>query len=303
MKTVLITGGSGLVGTRLTNLLLQKGYRVTHLSRQAKPNAAIPTYKWDLDKNLIDQTAIATADYIIHLAGAGIADKRWSTARKKLIVDSRVNSTDLLYRYLRHSEHNVKAIVAASAIGFYGNRGSDLLTETSLPTSDFLSTTTQAWEKSSRRFASLKIRTTLLRIGIVLSTKGGALPKMALPLITRVGNYLGNGQQYYSWIHIDDLCQLFIKGLENNQMEGIYNAVAPNPVTNKQFIRTLGEALNKSIVLLPVPAFMLRLALGEMADVVLTSSRVSSKKLARIGFIFSHSELLPALRHLYHNKL
>lgn len=303
MKNILITGASGLVGSRLTELLLQKGYTVSHLTRSPKSGSKIPAYAWNVEKGTIDKTAINNADAIIHLAGAGIAEHRWTSAYRRLIVDSRTKSTALLVQALRSNPtHKVSVFVGASAIGYYGNRGNELLNENSQPQADdFLSETTQLWEASyTPIFTDLHIRTAILRIGIVLSTNGGALPKTDLPLrLGAPGAYFGNGNQYYSWIHIDDLCRLFIAALENPKMSGIYNAVAPQPLTNKEFVATIAKALGKWQLLLPVPELMLRLPMGQMADIVLHSAKVSCQKAMDAGFSFNFPNLPDALTNLY----
>ncbi len=303
MKTISMTGGSGLIGRRLTDLLLEKGYQVSHLSRSPKAiHPKVKVYQWDLQKHLIDRTAITTADCVVHLAGASLADKRWTTNRKRELKSSRVNTSDLLFKYLRECEHKVKVFVGSSAIGYYGNRGNELLHETSKPTNEFMSTLCQDWETASRRISSLRIRTVLLRTGIVLSTKGGALPKTDRPIRVGLGAYLGSGEQYYSWIHIDDMCAILLKAIEDTTMEGIYNAVAPNPVSNKTLVTTIAKAMNKTTISLPTPTFLLRAALGEMADIVLYSSKVSSEKIAQTGFVFKYPNLLSALQNLYKYK-
>ena len=299
MKNILITGGSGLVGTRLTEMLLEKAYEVSHLSRRKAEKKDISVYQWNVNEGFIEEEAIAKADCIVHLAGAGVADSRWTAARKKVIIDSRVKSNELLFKYLSKGNHKVKSFVGASAIGFYGDRGNELLTETASKGNDFLSKTTQLWEKSSEKIESLAIRRVLLRIGIVLSLKGGALPKTAFPLHFCIGSYFGDGQQYYSWIHIDDLCKMFVFAIENKELKGIFNAVAPNPVTNKAFVRNIGEAMNKKNVLLPTPAFAMRLALGEMSSIVLNGSKVSAEKIKNAGFQFKYEHLETALAEIY----
>ncbi len=303
MKSILISGGSGLIGQRLSGLLLDKGYAVMHLSRsnKAAKDKRIKVYQWDVQAGTINQTAIANADAIVHLAGAGVADKRWTAARKKLIVDSRVQGLQLLYKSLQNIPNKVQTFVGASAIGFYGNSGDKWIDEEagSVP-NEFLSTTTQLWEKAAMGIHTHPdIRSVLLRIGIVLTKEGGALPKTAMPVKMGIVSYFGKGNQYYSWIHIDDMCSMFIAALENKKMEGIYNAVAPNPVTSKTFVSTIAKALGRPQILIPAPAFGMRLLLGEMADVVLHGSRVSADKIQAAGFRFSYPELLPALKEIY----
>ncbi|MEO1517290.1 MAG: TIGR01777 family oxidoreductase [Bacteroidota bacterium] len=303
MPTVLIAGGSGLVGSRLSQLLTDKGYTVIHLSRKARPNATYQTFRWDLRENFIAPEAIQRADYVVSLAGAGIADQRWSAARKKLIIDSRVRSNLLLKNAFEQAGKVPKAYVAASAIGYYGDRGEELMDEKSDPGKGFLPESCIAWENALHAVADSDWRTVILRIGIVLSTQGGALEKMILPMRFGTGPYFGDGQQFYSWIHIDDLCRMFLQGLEKEQMNGTYNAVSPYPISNKQLTYELGRAMDKKALYFSTPSFALRLAMGEMADVVLISTRVSSRKIESTGFEFQFPAIQPALKDVLERKI
>ena len=303
MKTVLIAGGSGLVGQRLSELLDKKNYQVILLSRRKNLNARFPTYQWNLDEGTIDSEAIEQANYIINLAGAGIADKRWSSKRKKEIIDSRVKSNELIANKIKGSKH-LKASLGAAAIGYYGNRGDQLMKESDVSgKSCFLAESCIAWEKSFEKINMTTVRTVIIRIGVVLSTKGGALEKMLLPAKFGLGSYFGNGSQYFSWIHIDDICQMFIDGIEKENMNGVFNGVAPNPVTNKEITQSINKVSSRFGVLLPVPEFALRLAMGEMADVVLHSTRVSAEKMLKQGFSFQFPDLEPALNDLLVRKI
>jgi hypothetical protein len=298
-QKVLITGGTGLIGSRLTELLLEKGYEVAYLSRRKSEETRVKAYRWDLEKGYIAEEAIRGADCIIHLAGAGVADERWTARRKKEILESRIQSSRLLYEGLQRVPNQVKTFLSASAIGIYGaDRGDQLLTETSPPGNDFLAEVTKAWEGAVQPVAGLGIRTVLLRIGIVLSGKGGALAKMAQPVRLGAGSPLGSGKQWVSWIHVDDLCRLFMYALENPDVRGPYNAVAPEPATNEALTKQIAEVLGKPLFLPNVPAFALRLAVGEMADAVLGSAKVSSQKVAQAGFTYQFPALTPALRDL-----
>lgn len=303
MKTVLIAGGSGLVGQRLSELLNQKNYKVVLLSRRKNLKARFPTYQWNLDEGTIDKEAIEQANYVINLAGAGIADKRWSTKRKKEIIESRVKSNELLAHKIKEAK-NIKAFLGAAAIGYYGNRGDQLMIESDPPGDrGFLAESCIAWEKAFDKIRATNIRTVIIRIGVVLSTKGGALEKMLLPAKFGLGSYFGNGSQYFSWIHIDDICQMFIDGIEKEEMNGIFNGVAPNPVTNKDMTQMINKVSSRFGVVLPVPEFALRLAMGEMADVVLHSTRVSAEKMLKHSFSFQFPDLEPALKDLLVRKI
>ncbi len=298
-KNILITGGTGLVGSRLTELLLQQGYQVSIVSRgkEAIPNVTV--YQWDVRKRYIEPGAIGNADYIVHLAGAGVADKRWTDERKKEILDSRTESARLLHNAIQKTGHLPKAFVSASGIGIYGkDRGDELLTEQSSHGDDFLAEVSKAWENSAQTIAALGVRTVMLRIGIVLSEKGGALEKIAAPIRFGAGAALGAGTQWMSWIHIDDLCQMIIYALENEQLQGAYNAVGPHPATNNELTHAAADALHRPLILPKVPAFALKLAFGELAATVLGSAKVSNQKIAETGFSYQFPELKQALNDL-----
>lgn len=303
MKKILIAGGSGLVGQRLSELLTKKGYSVAHLSRSPKQNAPYPSYKWDVNQQTIDDQAMDNVSVIINLAGAGIADNRWTDNRKKLIIESRVKGAQTLKSAIQKAVQKPVLYLSAAAVGYYGNRGEELVTEESPSGDGFLAESCIAWEQAARDVANTGIRTVWIRIGIVLSTKGGALEKMLLPSKLGIGTYFGDGKQYYAWIHIDDICHQFIHAIENESLSGVYNGVAPKPVSNKAFAKTLLKALNRPQIAFPAPAFAMRLALGEMADVVLTGANVASAKIQETGFEFEHPELLEALKDVVKRKI
>ena len=238
MKTVLITGGTGLVGSRLTELLLARNYHVIVLSRSKKetstPNLSYAI--WNVEEQTIDASVFTKTDYIVHLAGAGVADKRWSVSRKKEILDSRIQSSALLVKALQQNSNKVQAVISSSAIGWYGpdpSLHSNGFEEVDAPFSDYLGNTCKLWEESIEPITQQNIRLVKLRTGIVLSTKGGALKEFLNPIKMGIAAILGNGKQIISWIHIDDLCNQFIYAIEHENMQGSYNAVAPNPVNNK----------------------------------------------------------------------
>jgi len=298
--TVLITGGTGLVGTRLTQLLQEQGYTVTHLSRSVSGNEKVKTYQWNIEQQQLDPEALTGVDYIIHLAGAGIADKRWADQRKELILKSRTESTRLLRESItKLGEHSIKALVSASAVGYYGiDTGDDWMTEESPSGDGFAAEVTRQWEAAVDEISQLNLRVVKIRIGIVLSEKGGALPKIMQPIKLGAGAPLGRGGQYMSWIHIDDLCRLFIFALEQENMKGVYNGVAPHPATNQELTKKTANVLNRPLFLPNVPAFALKLLLGEMSQVVTGGNRVSSEKIEKAGFEFKHTELREALGDL-----
>ncbi|WP_026461916.1 TIGR01777 family oxidoreductase [Adhaeribacter aquaticus] len=296
---ILITGGTGLIGTRLSEMLIDQGYEVAHLSRQVPQFSHYKTFKWDLERNYIDDNVLSYADYIINLAGSSVAEGKWTKERKKEIVDSRIKSTRLLRECLSKTNHHVKAFISASAVGIYGDTSDRLVTEESTYGNDFLAEVCKHWESAAWEIHEQQIRTCIFRVGVVLSNKGGALPQIARPIKLMAGAPLGSGKQYMSWIHVDDLCRLFIRAIEDTSFQGVYNAVAPNPVTNEQFTKILASVMHKPLTGLKVPAIGLKLALGEMSEVVLAGQRVSNNKLMRMGFTFDYHNVQQALESFY----
>ena len=300
MQTVLITGGTGDIGHRLTQLLQQDGYQVSYLSRSNKSIPNTTVYQWDIKKGHIDPQAIATADHIIHLAGAGIADERWTDDRKAEILNSRTQSTDLLADALARNTHHVKSFIGASAIGYYGGDTKDRpLTETSSGGTDFLAQVVRAWERAEDKVAALGIRTVKMRTGVVLSMSGGALPKLAQPVKLGAGAPIGSGQQYISWIHLDDLCRLYIRAIQNESWQGVYNAVAPDPVTNETLTRAIADVLHRPMILPNIPNFAIKLLYGEMAIVVTGGNYVLNKRITdETDFQYEFGDLRNALDDL-----
>ncbi len=302
MQRVLIGGGTGLIGKRLSVILKAKGYEVRHLSRRANPSAEFPAFKWDPNAGTMDEAALENVDYVINLAGAGIADKAWTKKRKQVIIDSRVKSNALLFKKIKASGRKVKTFLAASAIGYYGDRGNEELTESSSAgTSGFLAESCVAWESAFSLISSISERHVIVRIGIVLSTKGGALEKMLIPFNFGMGNYFGDGQMYTSWIHIDDVCRIFIAGIQNENMSGIYNGTAPEPVTGKALIYAIKEAKGSSALVMPAPIFALKIGLGERVEMLTGSARVIPKRTLESGFKFEYENLVGALKDVIEN--
>ena len=298
-KNILITGGTGLIGKHLTERLQRKGNTVTHLSRTRRGENNEKTYIWDIHKSFIEDGALENANIVIHLAGAGVGDARWTSSRKKEIMDSRVLSTRLLSQKLKDRSTPLDAFICASAIGIYGSDLSDdwKKEETSYG-SDFLAQVTGAWETEAKEIEKLGSRLVLLRIGLVLSKAGGALSKLAKPIKLGAGAVLGSGKQYMSWIHIDDLCGIFEQAVTDNTMEGPYNTVAPQPVTNKEMTQAMAKTLNRPLIFPAVPGIALKLALGEMAGIVLNGGRVSCEKIENAGYEFKFPQLTLALEDL-----
>ncbi len=305
-KHVLLAGGSGLVGSRLTDLLVGKDYHVHILSRKSRRSSdpKISYHQWDLNKNAIDPKALEV-DAIVNLAGAGIADKRWTTARKREILESRTLSTALIGKGISDFQQKPTHYIGASAIGIYGSTSETMLTEEYVSADDdFMVDVCRQWEEAHLQLANNIKHLSILRIGIVLSTKGGALKEILKPLeMGRIGAYFGDGQMIYSWIHIDDLCQQIIDLIENKLEPDIYNAVAPNPATNKELVKTIEIASEKKALTLSTPSFMMKLVFGEMSKTILNNTSVSSSKIEKAGFRFQYPKLLEALSHLLKERI
>ena len=297
-KNVLITGGTGFIGKKLTYLLLQNGFSVSIFSRSFQQNSADVSYfRWDISSQFIDEIAVLNADYIIHLAGEGIADKRWTARRKEEIVQSREQSIALIYEVLKKHKKKLDAFVSASGVGIYGAiNGSEICTENTSAVNDFLGSTCQKWEAAADTIESLAIRTVKIRTGLVLGKGEGFLKKLNPIFKMKLGSALGSGKQYMPWIHIDDLCAIYLEALNNTKMTGAYNAAINDNTDNKTFSKTLAHVYGYSLWLPKVPAFLIKMVLGEMALIILKGRRVSSDKIEKTGFQFRFKNLEEALR-------
>lgn len=297
-KKILITGATGLVGKALQEHLINKGYKINTLSRKKSSNPN--SYVWDVEKQQIDPKAFDEVCAIIHLAGEAVADKKWTPERKKQIIDSRVKSTELLYKTLSSiPNHQVKAIISSSAVGYYGDCGDEILTEESENGYGFLAECCKLWEQAVDEGKKLSLRVVKLRTGIVLSTKGGALPQMALPVKLFAGSALGTGKQWIPWLHIDDMAEMYIHSLENLQTQGAYNACAPFPVTNSTFTKALANQLHRPFWPIKTPKKAIELLMGERVEAVLMSNNTSAQKILDSGFKFKFTHLDDAFRDLY----
>lgn len=292
MANILITGGTGLVGRRLTELLSAKKHEIRILSRNP---SAKNEFKWEVANNYIDEKALQGLDYIIHLAGAGIADQRWSKERKKTIIDSRVATANLIFLKIKELKIPLKGFITASGSNFYGAKTVDTIyKETDPAGNDFLGDVCLQWEKAAHQFETLKIPVNILRTGIVLSKNGGALEKMRTPIVSP----LGSGKQYLSWIHIDDLCLMYLHAIEQ-KVSGVYNAVAPEHHTSTSFSKILAKSIQRPFLPIRVPGFLLKLVFGELAVILLEGSRLSSTKIVSDGFQFQYKTLNDAFSNLF----
>ena len=295
---VLITGGTGLVGSFLTDLLLSNNMEVMVLSRSEKESKVkgLSYAVWDVSKETIDVAAVCSVDHIIHLAGANIGDKRWTANQKKLIIDSRVKTADLIYKTLKENKHQVKTFVSASGADCYGlETTNNCYEETADFGDDFLAKVCVAWENAANQFNHLGIRTVCFRTGVVCASKDSALQKMIKPITLGFGSPLGSGKQVMSLIHIQDLCNMYLHAIDNDDLQGAYNAVAVNN-TNEEVTQKVAKILHKPLFMPKVPAFMLRLFLGEMASIILEGSAVDNTKIKATGFEFKYASLESVLK-------
>jgi len=291
MKTVLITGGSGMVGKELTKLLTGNNYRVIWLSRERHVKAEIPRYRWDYRRGEIDLEAVKQADVIVHLAGSNLGDDAWTRMKKQRIVESRVQTARLLLETVKKLDKQLDVFVSASAVGYYGMATVDrVFTEADVPAKgDFLSRTCKKWENAAFTFQEERgIRTVALRTAFVIAKESDGFKKMLLPTRIGLGAPLGSGRQAMNWVHIDDLCRMYLKAIEDRSMRGVYNAAAPHQTTNKEFMQALARGMKRPFFFPKVPSFLLRLFMGEAAGMILEGSPVSSEKIQNAGFSFDY---------------
>lgn len=296
---ILLTGATGMLGKSLIQTLLQRGDEVSILSRKAQQIKDVKVFLWDVPKQQIDKSCITGIDSIIHLAGENISTKKWSDERKKEIIDSRVKSAALLFKTLKENKHQVKTFISAAAVGIYGDRADEILTEEAPPGSDFLSECCIKWEAAADEGQALGLRVVKLRTGVVLDKQSGALPEMAKPIQLFVGAPLGTGKQWLPWIHHLDMTKIYLHALDTLSLEGAYNCSAPFPVTNKHITKAIAHQLQRPVWPLNVPKAIMKLLLGEMSAIVLNSNRCSSDKLTDSGYTFKFTQLESALADIY----
>lgn len=292
MSSVLLTGSTGLVGKSLVRVLKDAGFSVRRLTTRRELAVQEGYFLWNPAAKEADDRAFEGVEYIIHLAGSSIGNGRWTARRKKDILESRTLTAELLLAKVSQLQLPLKAFVSASATGYYGSATTETIYDEYSPAGrDFLADVCVQWEKAADRFQSAGIRTVKMRTGVVLAKGAPALEKMLLPIKSGLGGPLGNGRQYMPWIHLDDLCRLYLRAICDESMSGAWNAVAPEHITNRELMRTLARKLGKPFFFPPVPAFMLKLLLGEMAVIVTDGSRVSSRRLKATGFEFKVATL------------
>ena len=291
MKNILITGGTGLVGTEIRKLLDSRGY-TTGILTGRKEIQEENSFYWNYEKGIIDDKAIEFADVIIHLAGENISAKRWDARQKEKILNSRVRTTELIYNAVKKCVKKPEKIISASAVGYYGAVSSDrIFVETDPPGTDFLSDVVIKWEESVKKFGELDVDYNLLRLGVVISPQGGALEKMITPVKYFVGSPIGTGKQYMPWIEISDLARVFLLLTENDRCGEIYNAVAPEYIVNRQFTKSLAKTIRRPMIFPSVPKFLMSLIFGEMAVILTEGSRISSDKILNEGFRFKYNKI------------
>lgn len=301
METVLITGGTGMIGKALSTLLVSKGYHVIILSRGDHQGVENVTFaKWDVSKSYIDLKAIESADHIVHLAGEGIADKRWSKKRKKAIVESRVKSGELIVKALHDNLNKVKTVVSASGIGWYGEDkiGGRPFKESDASADNFLGETCRIWEESIKPVEELGKRLVIYRTGIVLANEGGAFPEFVKPMKFGIAGILGSGKQKVSWIHVDDIIRAYAEAIENSNLRGVYNAVARESVSNKELTLRIARARKKPFIAMHVPAFGLKALFGEVSVEVLKSTDVDGTRLRDSGLNLIYPTIDSAINDL-----
>jgi uncharacterized protein len=296
---VLITGGSGLLGSALTNKLLKENIEVVHLTRSKSSKHDVKNYEWNWEAKEIDEKSITNVTHIVHLAGAGIADKPWTTDRKKVIIKSRVLTARLLQNKIEKNKTKLKAFISASGIGYYGARINEYIyTEKDKAHNDFIGNCCYQWENAADQFKPI-CRVAKIRLGVVLDKNEGALPKLSKFIKKGLGSPIGTGQQYMPWIHIDDAVNVFYNALIDDNYNGTYNAVASEHISNKELTKEIAKSINKKIRIPNVPSLIIKLIYGELSKTILLGVKVSNDKIKNKGFKFKYDKIADALKKIY----
>ena len=296
---ILITGGSGTLGSALTQKLLKNNIEVVHLTREKNSKNDVKNYLWDWSKNEIDENCLIGVTHIVHLAGAGIAEKAWTKRRKNIIVKSRVLTARLLLSKINALDLKLSAFISASAVGYYGAQISEkTFTETDKSYEDFMGNCCKQWENAADKFNPIT-RVSKFRLGVILDKNSGALFKIARMVKNRIGSPLGNGKQYMPWIHLEDAVNLFYFAIMNNEIKGTFNAVSQEIITNKELTFKIGKVLNRKIWMPNVPSFVLKFIYGEMSDTILKGVKVSNEKIKSLKLNFKYEKVDEALRAIY----
>lgn len=297
--SVLITGGRGLVGSYLTSILTAEGFNVSYLSREAGNSGRAKIFRWDPAKRILNPEIFDGVDYVVHLAGANIGAKLWTTSRRNEIRTSRIDSANFLFETLSSHDIKLKAFVSASGTGYYGSVTSDrIFSEEDPPGEDFLATTCRLWEESADLFGKAGIRTVKIRTAVVVAKNDIALTRLMNPARFGLVVRLGSGKQYFPWIHIADLCNIYLKAIEDPCMQGAYNAVAPEAVNHDDFIRSMARIMRRPVIFPHIPAWALRAVMGEMAGIILEGSRISAEKIISAGYNFRFVKIGDALKDI-----
>ena len=303
--SVIITGGSGLIGKYLTSSLVQNGYRVSHLSRKITTKGSpdntlkVNVYYWNPGRRIADTEAFKDVDYVINLAGTNLGENRWTPKQKERIINSRVDSAQFLHEIISERGIPLKGFISASAVGYYGSVTTQkIFKEDDPPAHDFLGHTCRLWEKAADLFADSGIRTVKIRTSLVLAKENAAIRKLLLPAKYGLVIRTGDGHQYVPWIHITDLCNIFMKALEDTSMRGAYNAVSPEKVSHSEFVAAMAHALKRPVIFPPIPSFIIKAFLGEMSDIILKGSRISSEKIEAAGYKFIYENLQQAFKEV-----
>ncbi|MBX7096005.1 MAG: TIGR01777 family oxidoreductase [Flavobacteriales bacterium] len=298
MANILITGGSGMLGTRLTKLLLKKKHRVVHVGRSRNSRSPVKVYLWNPEKNFIEDAALDGIDFIIHLAGENLAGKKWSLEQKQNIINSRIKAPEFLFSKLKERGQSIQGFFSASGINIYPPDTDKIHSEEDQPALNFIANVVVKWEEAAHRFDEM-CRVACFRFGIILDRNEGALPKMAFPIQFGFGAAIGSGKQNVTWIHAEDAARCFLWAIENQEVKGDFNAIAPQNLSNKALTKAIAKQFKMPLILPNIPSPIIRLMFGEMSELLLSGPKASSDKLMQSGFQFHFPEIESALQEIY----